>query len=90
MTVAALARGIPTVGRIATAFDVTGLATGITVSGVYLIYKDLTVIITFTICAAYLIGFVAGYIRVIITLTQKTTDSPIPLLKDSFDGVATE
>ena len=59
-------------------------------SGGYLIYKDLTVIITFTICAAYLIGFVAGYIRVIIALIPKTTDSPISLLKDSFDGVAAE
>ena len=83
--VAALTGGIPAVGGIATACDITDLATGITVSGGYLIYKDLTVIITFTICAAYLIGFVAGYIRVIITLTPKTTGY-CPLIRRQCGG----
>ena len=57
-------------------------------SGVYLIYKDIVVIITFAICGAYLISFVGGYIRVIITLTPKTTYSPFPLLKGSFEDVS--
>ena len=57
-------------------------------SGVYLIYKNIVVIITFAICGAYPIGFVGGYIRVIIALTPKTTYSPFPLLKDSFEDVS--
>jgi hypothetical protein len=58
------------------------------VSGVYLIYKDIVVIITFAICGAYLISFVGGYIRVIIAPAPKTTYSPFPLLKDSFEDVS--
>ena len=74
-TVAALTGGMPAVGSIAAACNITGLPAGVTVSGVYLIYKDIVVIITFAICGAYLISFVGGYIRVIITLTPKTTVS---------------
>ena len=44
-------------------------------SGVYFIYKNIVVIITFAICGAYLVSFVGGYIRVIIALTPKTTVS---------------
>ena len=86
--VTALTGRIPAVGSIAAACNITGLSAGITVSGVYLIYKNIVVIITFAICGAYPIGFVGGYIRVIITLTPKTTYSPFPLLKGSFEDVS--
>ena len=87
-TVAALTGRIPAVGSIAAACNITGLPAGVTVSGVYLIYKDIVVIITFAICGAYLVGFVGGYIRVIIALTPKTTHFPFPLLKGSFEDVS--
>ena len=79
--VTALTGGIPAVGSIAAACNITGLTAGITVSGVYLIYKDIVVIITFAICCAYLISFVGGYIRVIIAPAPKTTHSPFRCLK---------
>ena len=59
------------------ACNITGLPAGITVSGGYLIYKNIVVIITFAICCAYLIGFVGGYLSLIHIYARSRVSSRI-------------
>ena len=89
VTISALTGRIPAVGGIALTCSITDLSAGIAHPGDCSIYENLTLIKTFAVIfGAYLVGLVDGYIRVIIALTPKTTYSPFPLLKDSFEDVS--
>ena len=83
--VTALTGGIPAVGCIAAATDiaVSVWTAGYTLAFSCFFRKDRTILIAGTITSRY--GCVC--IRVIITLTPKTTYSPFPLLKGSFEDV---